>query len=611
MVLFKLLVLALACRKVAIQISKTLTHFVANGIWLLNHQYFYRDNGEHQFFTTMMQRRKSLSTLSISAPKSLSLLIFLTWQYYSITHRVCAFVGTIRTTTHRQRPPRTSTTLYGIKGFRKWFEYQFPSAITYIPRIGDPLLDDEQDDEEMVSTRQTNSTLKSRDTFDHVLIDMNQLLHTTMRRARSEGHALTMVLKELDYCLEMTNPTKSLVLAMDGSPGAGKLATQRRRRLGCVVRSQWKRKAKQRQKQWHDERINLITSGRRGRESRQRIMDHDDMATLCITPGTSLMARATNALYYYVWQRLSNQYSKLSRSVKVYISSADTPGEGEIKILDWINLHSSSSVNPDGNGHISPGDSIAIFGGDSDLVLEGLVLPPQITHNVFIIIPEKTQKHFCVSLWEVTRALSQFLPHMQRNLNDTMKLRMDLVLLLILNGNDYLPKLRGSAGFHKLFHTYLRLLKRYLRPSTPDRATTGTPVGSATVKEPAHHHHLLRHQQQRLAPQKVRGSHKSKRTGTPFFLFDGKKAKNQATNIATFNTRFALEFFTEVRFTVYFDRRFVGSIVAEADFVLTRTVMPVLNIVSLLQSSRRSCQTRTVFSLTHSRLHHFQIYIGS
>ena len=51
-----------------------------------------------------------------------------------------------------------------------------------------------------------------------------------------------------------------------------------------------------------------------------------------------------------------------------------------------------------------------------------------------------------------------------------MYVRTDLVLLLIMNGNDYLPKLRGSAGFNKLFHTYLRLLKKWLKEERGGRA---------------------------------------------------------------------------------------------------------------------------------------------
>lgn len=234
------------------------------------------------------------------------------------------------------------------------------------------------------------------------------------------------------------------------------------------------------------------------------------------------MERARNALYYYVWQRFSNPKSSLSRAVKVYISSSDTPGEGEIKLLDWINLHAPTSVYPDATGDILPGDSIAILGGDSDLVLEGLVLPAQITHNVFIIIPEKTQKHFCVSLWEVTRNLAQFLPQLQFDVDNIMKLRIDLVLLLILNGNDYLPKLRGSAGFHKLLHTYLRLLKQYLGPATAQNASNKRD-GASGIGIPVNHGR------------------------PPFFFLDGKKSGAKGVNITELNTQFALDFFSEVR----------------------------------------------------------------
>jgi len=245
------------------------------------------------------------------------------------------------------------------------------------------------------------------------------------------------------------------------------------------------------------------------------------MAALCITPGTSFMERARNALYYYVWQRFSNRNSSLSRNVKVYTSSFDTPGEGEIKLLDWINLHAPTSVYPDATGDILPGDLIAILGGDSDLVLEGLVLPAQITHNVFIIIPEKTQRHFCVSLWEVTRNLAHFLPQLQFDVDHIMKLRIDLVLLLMLNGNDYLPKLRGSAGFHKLFHTYLRLLKRYLGPATTENASNMTDGANGTGTQVNH-------------------------SQLPFFFLDGKKSGGKEVNITELNPQFALDFFSEL-----------------------------------------------------------------
>lgn len=93
---------------------------------------------------------------------------------------------------------KTESALYGIRGFRKWFEQQFPSAITYLPNLG------YKEENKTENKRTDNTSSNSHDSFDHVLIDMNQMLHTTMRRARSEGHALTILLREIDYCIKMT-----------------------------------------------------------------------------------------------------------------------------------------------------------------------------------------------------------------------------------------------------------------------------------------------------------------------------------------------------------------------------------------------------------------------
>ena len=307
----------------------------------------------------------------------------------------------------------TLTTMSGIKGFRAWFESQFPDAINGIDKD------------------------TAHDTFDHVLIDMNQLLHIAMRRALNDGHAMAMLMKELDACVELATPTKSLVLAMDGPPSAAKLATQRRRRFGTLVKSGWKQKQLARFRKTLSKKQELTM--RRRYES--------EVKTLCITPGTDFMTLAEQCLLYWAWQRISNPRHALA-NVSIYISSSDVPGEGEIKLLEWI-------LQKNRNG-----ESIAIMGGDSDLVLEGLVIPPASSHNVFVLLPDGSSRYLAVSLWETTRALSHLLPGLQAK--DVMRVRTDLVVLLILNGNDYLPKLRGSAGFNKIFHTYLKMVHQWL-----------------------------------------------------------------------------------------------------------------------------------------------------
>ena len=61
-----------------------------------------------------------------------------------------------------RKTPTTTTALNGIRGFRSWFNSTFPSA--YHP------IDTTNDFEE----------------FDHVLIDMNQILHVVLRRRQDE-----------------------------------------------------------------------------------------------------------------------------------------------------------------------------------------------------------------------------------------------------------------------------------------------------------------------------------------------------------------------------------------------------------------------------------------
>ena len=245
------------------------------------------------------------------------------------------------------------------------------------------------------------------------------------------------------------------------------------------------------------------------------------MAALCITPGTSFMERARNALYYYVWQRFSNRNSSLSRNVKVYTSSFDTPGEGEIKLLDWINLLYLLPCILMLLAIYFQVTSLQFWAATLTWCSKALYCRRRLL-TTFSLSFLKRQRHFCVSLWEVTRNLAHFLPQLQFDVDHIMKLRIDLVLLLMLNGNDYLPKLRGSAGFHKLFHTYLRLLKRYLGPATTENASDMTD-GANGIGTQVNHSRL------------------------PFFFLDGKKSGGKEVNITELNPQFALDFFSEVR----------------------------------------------------------------
>lgn len=356
----------------------------------------------------------------------------------------------------------------GLKGFRSWFESQFPDAITDMPRVDGP------------NNRNNNEE------FDHVLIDMNQLLHIVLRKSRSNGHCFTLLMQELDACIALATPTQSLVLAMDGSPGAAKLATQRRRRFHTVRKADTK--VAQLDKLLESATAKQQQSGRSSSNAMSKRMQKSvrtwtrkkrqalaEVRTLCITPGTEFMHQAEQAILYWAWQRLAARQTPLI-GVKIFVSSSLVPGEGEVKLLEWMYAKERRR-----------GESVAILGGDSDLILEALVVPVASTHNIFVLLPEGNKRFWSVSLWETTRSLFRYLSTpttaaalSSQNTSNTpsltmefvMPLRTDLVLLLILNGNDYLPKLRGSSGFNKLFHSYCRLQREWPMNATSAKRPT-------------------------------------------------------------------------------------------------------------------------------------------
>lgn len=298
---------------------------------------------------------------------------------------------------------------------------------------------------------------------------MNQILHSSIRSTSSPNGLIFKIFAEVDDIIRLVQPRKSLgestyiefvriykivssiflcaVFAFDGTAPFAKMQTQRSRR-----------------------------------KTRPE-------SSLC-TPGTVLMNSMGQVMLSYAFQRMK---VLMYRNVTVFVSDGQSPGEGELKIVHWLGSHLGAA-----NGSVA--DSVAICGSDADIILQAIVLMN--ASNIFVLQTGTVQHSYLCNISilvdgfmqaasRVNTTTSNF--HFQQlKANDTEdkvanrrwnrlaagnkslpldwdlnyiqhSFRLDSLVLLLLQGNDYLPKMRG-VSLSRIWRSY-SLAMRQLQKS--------------------------------------------------------------------------------------------------------------------------------------------------
>ncbi|KAK3490857.1 XRN 5'-3' exonuclease N-terminus-domain-containing protein [Neurospora hispaniola] len=246
----------------------------------------------------------------------------------------------------------------GIPAAFRWLSTKYPKIIS-------PVIEDQpitMPDGTVIPVDATKPNPNGEE-FDNLYLDMNGIVHPCSHpedrpAPKDEEEMMVEVFKYTDRVVNMVRPRKLLMIAVDGVAPRAKMNQQRSRRFRAAREAMEKEEDKQKF-------VELLKkqNGKPQEEEPVEIVVKKAFDSNSITPGTPFMDILAASLRYWCSYKLNTDPAWAN--IKVIISDATVPGEGEHKIMEFVRSQRGSPNHDPNTRHV-------IYGLDADLIMLGL-----------------------------------------------------------------------------------------------------------------------------------------------------------------------------------------------------------------------------------------------